>query len=58
MSKTVSAAGVSVDSGANLLSGYTIINTETIDEAIEPAKTCPIIGNGSIEVAETHEVPA
>ncbi|MEC7851886.1 MAG: hypothetical protein VYB04_01365 [Pseudomonadota bacterium] len=58
MSKTVSAVGVSVDGGANPLSGYTIINTETIDEAIELAKTCPIIGDGSIEVAEIHEVPA
>ena len=44
--------------GANPLSGYTIITTETIDEAIELAKTCPIIGDGSIEVAEIHEVPA
>ena len=58
LSKTVSAAGVSVDGGANRLSGYTITNTETIDEAIELAKTCPIIGDGSIEVAEIHEVLA
>ncbi len=47
-----------MDGGANPLYGYTIINTETIDEAIELAKTCPIIGDGSIEVAEIHEVPA
>ena len=54
MSKTVSAAGVSDDGGANPLSRYSIIHTESI----ELAKACPIIGDGSIEVAEIHEVPA
>ena len=58
MSKTVSAAEVSVDGGANPLSGNTMINTETIDQANELAKTCPIIGDGRIEVTEIHEVPA
>lgn len=58
MSKTVSAAGVSDDGGANLLSGYSIINTGSIDQAIELAEACPIISDGSIEVAEIHEVPA
>lgn len=56
MSKTVSAAGVSDDGGPNPLSGYTIIQTSTFDKAIELAKACPIIGSGSIEVAEIHEV--
>lgn len=57
MSKTVSVDGVSDDGGANPLSGYTIIQTESIDQAIELAKVCPIIGDGSVEVAEIHEVP-
>ena len=42
--------------GDNPLSGYTIIHTESIDQAIELAKACPIIGDGSIEVAEIYEV--
>jgi hypothetical protein len=57
MSKTVSADGVTDDGGANPLSGYTIIHTENMDQAIELAKACPIIGEGTIEVAEIHEVP-
>ena len=58
MPKTVSAASVSDDGSANSLSGYSIIHTESIDQAIELAKVCPIIGDGSIELAEIHEVPA
>lgn len=56
MPKTASAEGVTDDGGANPLSGYTIIHTESIDQAIELAKACPIMGDGSIEVAEIHEV--
>jgi len=56
MTITVSADGVTDDGGANPLSGYTIVHTESIDQAIELAKACPIIGDGSIEVAEIQEV--
>ena len=56
MAKTVSAEGVTDDGGVNPLSGYTIIHTESIDQAVELAKACPIMGDGSIEVAEIHEV--
>ena len=56
MAKTVSAEGVTDDGGANPLSGYTIIHTESIDQAVELAKACPIMVDGSIEVAEIHEV--
>ena len=54
--RTVSAEGVRDTGGDNLLSGYNIIHDESIDQAIELAKACPIIGDGSIEVAEIHEV--
>jgi hypothetical protein len=56
MSRTVSAAGVREDGGPNPLSGYTIIQTDTFDKAVKLAKACPIIGEGTIEVAEIHEV--
>ena len=56
MSKTVSAAGVADAGGPNPLTGYTIIHAESIDQAVELAKACPIITDGSIEVAEIHEV--
>ena len=54
--KTVSPEGVTDSGGDNPMSGYTIIHTESIDQAIELAKACPIIGDGSIEVAEIYEV--
>ena len=54
--KTLSAKGVSDSGGDNPLSGYTIIHAESIDQAFELAKACPIIGDGSIDVAEIHEV--
>ena len=54
--KTVSAEGVTDSGGDNPLSGYTIIHTESIDQAIELAKACPVIGDGSIKVAEINEV--
>ena len=54
--RIVSADGVTDSGGDNPLSGYTIIHTQSIDHVIELAKACPIIGDGSIEVAEIHEV--
>ncbi len=42
--------------GDNPLSGYTIIHAESVDQAIELAKACPFIGDGSIDVAKIHEV--
>ncbi len=52
MSKTVSATGVADNGGANPLSGYTIVQAATIEDAVEMAKACPhVSGNGTIEVA-------
>lgn len=56
-SKLVSANGIVDHGGANPISGYTIIQTTGMDSAIEIARACPIMGSGSIEVAEIHEVP-
>ena len=54
--RTVSAEGVIDNSGNDQLSGYTIIQAESFDQAIELAKVCPIIGDGSIEFAEIQVV--
>ena len=56
MSKTVSVDGVVDGGGANPLSGYTIIHAESMDRAVALANACPIIGDGTVEVAEIHEV--
>ena len=55
-SKTVSAAGVQDNGGANPLSGYTLVNADNLDAAVEMAKGCPILADGSVEVAEAMEM--
>ncbi len=52
-SMTVSQGGVTGDGGANPLSGYTVVQADTIDAACEMANGCPMIadGSGSVEVA-------
>lgn len=58
MSKTVSASGVADDGGPNPISGYTVVNADSIDAATEMAKGCPMVvnGTGSVEVAEVIEM--
>ena len=51
MSKTVSAAGVADNGGPDPLAGYSIVEAESIDAAIEIAKGCPHLDHGTIEVA-------
>jgi len=55
-SKTLSANGVADNGGANPISGYSLVNADNIDAAVEMAKGCPILKNGSIEVAEAIEM--
>lgn len=55
-SRTVSDGGVVDDGGPNPLSGYTIVIADDIDEAVQMSSRCPILGHGSVEVAEIHEV--
>jgi hypothetical protein len=48
------AVGGSVSDEANGPTGYSIIKAETLDQAVELAKGCPVLqGGASIEVAET-----
>ena len=53
--KTIGRNGAVTDGGgSNLLSGYSIVKTDSLDAAVKLAKGCPVIqGGGSIEVAET-----
>ena len=57
-SRTVSSDGaVSEGGGANPVSGYTLIEVDSIDSAVKAAKMCPVLqGGASIEVAETFDV--
>lgn len=58
VSKTVSAAGIADDGGANPASGYTIIRAENLDAACAIAQSNPMVvdGSGSVEVAEIFEM--
>ncbi len=55
-SKTVSASGVADDGGANPISGYSLVQADSIDQAVEMAKGCPIMDHGTVEVAEAMDM--
>ena len=54
MAKTVTAGGaVSNGGGANPITGYSIVEAASFDDAVELSKGCPIfLAGGSIEVSE------
>ena len=56
MSKTVSSSGVADDGGANPLSGFSIVQADSLDAAIDMAKGCPHLEMGTVEVAELLEM--
>ena len=56
MSKTVTSSGVVDNGGANPLSGFSILKADDIAGAVELAKGCPILPEGTIEVAEIMEM--
>ena len=56
-SMTVSKDSVTDGGGANPLSGITIIQAESMDDAIGMVKNCPhLSGTGTIEVAQAMEM--
>jgi hypothetical protein len=55
--KTISGGSVSDGGGANAATGYSLIEADNLDAAVELAKGCPVLqGGASIEVAETFNV--
>ncbi len=56
MSKTVSSGSVSDGGGSNPLSGYSVVNADSMDAAVKMAKGCPHLDHGTIEVAEVMEM--
>ncbi|MFC4668036.1 hypothetical protein ACFO5X_05670 [Seohaeicola nanhaiensis] len=58
MSRTVSAAGVADDGGANPASGYSLVEAADIDAACAIAAANPMVmdGSGSVEVAPIVEM--
>ena len=56
--KTVSSSGVKDGdaSKTSRLTGYSVVETAGIEEAIEMAKTCPHLRHGTIDVAEVMKM--
>jgi hypothetical protein len=51
-STTVTAKGVENNGGANPVSGYSLVEAPSLEEAVNMAKGCPILEDGSVEVTE------
>ena len=58
IAKTVGPDGsVSDGGGANPITGYSLIDAASLDDAVAKAQGCPVIAvGGSVEVAETIDV--
>jgi hypothetical protein len=57
LSKTITANGVEDNGGANPASGMTVLQANSMDEAIALAKGCPhLSGTGTIEIAEALDL--
>jgi hypothetical protein len=58
VAKTVASDGSTRDGGgANPLSGYSLVEADSLEAAVEIAKGCPVLATGgSIEVCQTVEM--
>ncbi|MBL1214304.1 MAG: hypothetical protein HND52_13175 [Ignavibacteriae bacterium] len=56
MSKTITSAGVKDSDNKNRLTGHSTVKAESLDAAIEMAKTCPFLEIGTLEVAEVMKM--
>jgi len=55
---TVNADGSVAEGGKSSMSGYTIVQADTLDDAISMAKDCPFLEiGGSLEVSELMQMP-
>ncbi len=56
--KTINPDGSVTAGGSTTMSGYTIIEAESMDAALEVAKACPFLEiGGSLEVSELAQMP-
>ena len=55
---TVNSDGTVATGGTTTMSGYTIIEVDTMDVALSIAKACPVLDiGGTLEVSELMEMP-
>ncbi len=56
-SKLVSPAGISDDNLPDAMSGFSVVKADTLDAALEMAKTCPYVeAGGTLRVAQLIEM--
>lgn len=55
-SKMVTSSGVTEPGGDHRISGFSTVEADSMDAALEMAKACPYIEFGDIEVAETMKM--
>ena len=54
---TISPTGAVSDGGSSGLSGYSIISADSLSDAVDKAKGCPVLANGgSVEVYEVMPI--
>ncbi len=56
-SKTLSASGITDDGGENPVSGYSIVEAESIEAALALIKTCPHLNTCTTELAPLIDMP-
>ena len=56
MSKIVTADGVSDGGGPDSLTGFSVVQADSLDDALDMAKACPFLEIGTLEVAEMMEM--
>lgn len=55
---TVNPDGTTTTGGSTAMSGYTIVEADSMDKVLEMAKACPFLEiNGSLEVSEIMQMP-
>jgi len=55
---TVNSNGTVTNGGTTTMSGYTIIDVDSMDEALSIANDCPFLDiGGSLEVSEIMQIP-
>lgn len=55
---TVNSDGSVTSGSITSMSGYTIIDVESMEAALEFAKACPFLVMGSLEVSELMQMPS
>ena len=56
MNHTVSASGVHVGAGDTPATGYSVVQADDMEAAIDLAKGCPILKHGTVEVAQCMDL--